>query len=76
MNFLVTFLYYVKKKVKYFYNSNLGIHRVIIYFTCYFFDCCSKRYHTNKNIARSFFMVTNFEIWVYKGMKIYFLLVT
>ena len=36
----------------------------------------SKRYHTNENIACSFFVVTNFEIWVYKGMIIQFLLVT
>ena len=36
----------------------------------------SKRYHRNKNIACSFFIVTNFEIWVYKGMIIQFLLVT
>ena len=24
----------------------------------------------------SFFVITNFEVWVYKGMKIHFLLVT
>ena len=35
-----------------------------------------KRYHKNENIACSFFIVTNFEIWVYKGMIIHFLLLT
>ena len=37
MNFLLLlhtyFLYYIKKRVKHFYNNNLGIHRMIIYFT-------------------------------------------
>ena len=33
INFLVIiFLYYIKKKNEIFYNSNLGIHRIIIYF--------------------------------------------
>ena len=32
----------------------LGIHRVIIFFACYFFDYCSKRYHMNENIFNSY----------------------
>ena len=54
------FLYYIKKRVKHFYNNNLGIHRVIIYFTvCLYIIKMKKVIFRCRFIAWSFFNYYN-----------------
>ena len=60
MNFFdyTYFLYYIKKRVKHFYNNNLGIHRVIIYFTvCLCIMKINKVIFQRKFIACSFLVI-------------------
>ena len=33
---------------------------MIIYFACYFFDYCSKKYHTNENISKMKLLIVTF----------------